>query len=55
MEEGEMTTEDIATNADNKVDALIKLLLKKKMITEDEFEKEYMDLFEEDEEPGKEE
>ncbi|PIN68667.1 hypothetical protein COV93_08580 [Candidatus Woesearchaeota archaeon CG11_big_fil_rev_8_21_14_0_20_43_8] len=44
-----MSTEDIANHADDKVDALIQLLLKKKVITEDEYDKEFKSLFEDEE------
>ncbi len=47
-DEEEMTTEEIANHADDKVDALIQLLIKKKVITEDEYGKEFESLFEED-------
>lgn len=40
---------DLAEGADDKVDALINLLVKKGMISHDEYDKEYDDLFEEDE------
>lgn len=40
-------TEDLAQNADDKVDALINLLIKKGIITEEEFDKELDDLYEE--------
>ena len=49
-EDEEMTTEDVANHADDKIDALIGLLIRKGVITEDEYDKEYNDLFE-DEEP----
>ena len=42
----EMTVQDIAEHADDKIDALIQLLVKKKIITEEEFQKEYDGLFE---------
>ena len=45
--EEDMTTEEIAQYADDKIDALIKLLVKKKVITEQDMEKEYNALFEE--------
>ena len=52
----EMTSEDVANYADDKIDALIDLLIKKGVITEEEFGKEYEALFEEDsEEDSKEE
>ena len=43
----ELTTEELAQHADDKVDALINLLIKKKIITEEEFEKSFDELFEE--------
>ena len=46
-ENSDMTTEEVAQYADDKVDALIQLLIKKKVITEQELEKEYNSLFEE--------
>ena len=56
MEEDEtMSTEDMAEQADNKVDALVNLLVKKGLITEEEFEKAFDDLFEDDDEVDKEE
>ena len=42
----EMSTEEVAEHANDKVDALIELLIKKKVITEEEFEKEFEGLFE---------
>jgi len=45
--EPEMSTDEIAQHADDKIDALIALLVKKKLITEQELEKEYEGLFEE--------
>jgi polyhydroxyalkanoate synthesis regulator phasin len=46
MTEEDMSTEDVAEHADDKVDALIKLLVKKGVITEEEYEREFEDLFE---------
>jgi len=46
-ENSDMTTEEVAQYADDKVDALIQLLIKKKVITEQELETEYNSLFEE--------
>lgn len=51
MEDGnensdEMSIEEMAAHANDKVDALIELLVKKKLITEKEFEKEFDSLFE---------
>ena len=46
----EMNVEEVAHHADDKVDALLELLIKKGVITEDEFNKEYDDLFEEEKE-----
>jgi len=40
-------THEIAQNADDKIEALLNLLVKKKIITEEEFEKAYGELFEE--------
>lgn len=42
--------DDFYDDADAKVDALINLLIKKKIITEDEINKEYDALFEDEEE-----
>jgi hypothetical protein len=53
-EDIEDTPEDVAHNANDKVDALINLLIKKKVITEDEFETEYDELFEESEDDSEE-
>ena len=47
MEES-ISAEDMAEMADDKVDALVNLLVKKKIIAEEEFDKEYEDLFEEE-------
>ena len=41
-----MSTEEMAAHANDKVDALIELLIKKKIIAEEEFEKEFDGLFE---------
>ncbi|MFH1398539.1 MAG: hypothetical protein ABIG95_00320 [Candidatus Woesearchaeota archaeon] len=46
QEEEDMSVEEVAMQADDKVDALINLLVKKGIITEAEFDKEYDDLFE---------
>ena len=46
-ENKECDEEDLAQNADDKVDALINLLIKKGLITEEEFDKELDDLYEE--------
>ena len=48
QKEETLSTDEIAQMADDKTDALINLLVKKKIITEDEFEKEYEGLFEEE-------
>jgi hypothetical protein len=48
-ENGDISLKEIAYHADDKVDALIQLLMKKKLFTEHEFEEEYNSLFEEDE------
>ena len=42
----EQAHDEFAQNADDKIDALINLLIKKKIITEEEFEKSFDDLFE---------
>ena len=47
-DEEELSVEERAEDADNKVDALIDLLIKKGVITEDEFDKAYDDLFEDE-------
>ncbi|MBD3313847.1 hypothetical protein GF345_05380 [Candidatus Woesearchaeota archaeon] len=44
----ELSVEEQAEEADNKVDALVELLVKKGIITEDEFDKAYDDLFEDE-------
>lgn len=44
----EMSVEDIANSADDKVDALIDLLVKKDIITEPEFSEALEDLYEEE-------
>lgn len=49
-EEEQPSTEEIATFADDKIDALIGLLVKKGVITEEEMAESYKGLFEEDEE-----
>ena len=46
MEEEKMTTEELAKHNENQIDALLALLIKKGIITEEEFEKEFEDLFE---------
>ncbi|MFH1439958.1 MAG: hypothetical protein ABIG89_05295 [Candidatus Woesearchaeota archaeon] len=46
--------EELAEYADDKVDALINLLIKKGVFTADEFQKEFDDLFEQVEEENKE-
>ena len=45
--EEELNVEDIAEDADDKVEALINLLVKKGVITEEEFQKEFEGLYEE--------
>lgn len=45
--ENELSTEELAQHADDKIDALVNLLIKKKLITEEEFEKSFDELFEE--------
>ncbi|MFA5142123.1 MAG: hypothetical protein WC471_04090 [Candidatus Woesearchaeota archaeon] len=49
-EEYDSNIEDIANTADDKIDALVNLLVKKKLITEEEFQKAYDELFDDDEE-----
>lgn len=52
MEKDEEQTadiEDIANTADDKIDALVNLLVKKKLITEEEFQEAYDELFDDDE------
>lgn len=44
----EVSVTELAHHADDKIDALIKLLIKKNLFTENEFEEEYASLFEED-------
>jgi hypothetical protein len=51
-ESEDISIKEVAYHADDKVDALIQLLIKKKLFTEHEFEEEYNALFEDD---GKEE
>jgi hypothetical protein len=48
-ENGDISVKDIAYHADDKIDALIQLLIKKNLFTEHEFEEQYNSLFEEDE------
>ncbi len=50
INEEELSSGEIADYADDKIDALIELLIKKGVITEKEFEEEYENLFEEEEE-----
>lgn len=45
----DISTKEIAYHADDKIDALIHLLIKKNIISESEFEEEYNALFEEEE------
>lgn len=47
-EEGEETVEDIASDNEAKIEALVELLTKKGVITEEEFDKAYEDQFEEE-------
>jgi hypothetical protein len=49
-ESDDISVKELAYHADDKIDALIQLLIKKNVITEHEFEEEYNSLFEEDEE-----
>jgi hypothetical protein len=46
----DISVKEIAYHADDKVDALIQLLIKKGVIKDSEFEEEYNSLFEEEEE-----
>lgn len=48
--ECKMTPEEIADHADDKVDALIALLIKKGVISEKEYDQEFESLFEKEEE-----
>jgi len=51
-EDEELDTDELAERADDKVDVLIDLLVEKGVITEEEFEKKYDELFgDEEEEP----
>lgn len=43
-----ISIKDVAYHADDKIDALIHLLIKKKIFSESEFEEEYNALFEDD-------
>jgi hypothetical protein len=45
----DISVKEIAYHADDKIDALIHLLIKKNLISESEFEEEYNALFEESE------
>jgi len=47
-ESEDISVKEVAYHADDKVDALIQLLIKKKLFTEHEFEEEYNALFEDD-------
>jgi hypothetical protein len=47
-ESEDISLKELAHHADDKIDALIQLLIKKKLFTENEFEEEYASLFEED-------
>lgn len=44
----EFSTEELVQVTEDKIDALINLLMKKKMISEDELSKELEDLYEEE-------
>ena len=46
----EMNVEELANYADDKIDVLIDLLIKKGVITEDEYAKAYDELFDENDE-----
>ena len=48
--EEELTTEEMVLYVDDKLEALLNLLVKKGVITEDEYDKEYEALFDEDDE-----
>ncbi|PIY60596.1 hypothetical protein COY95_00970 [Candidatus Woesearchaeota archaeon CG_4_10_14_0_8_um_filter_47_5] len=48
QDEEEMDSEDLVHYTDDKVDALISLLIKKGVISEQEFDAAYEELFEED-------
>jgi len=51
-DEEDLDTDELAERADDKVDVLIDLLVEKGVITEEEFEKKYDELFgDEEEEP----
>ena len=45
-----ISVKEVAYHADDKIDALIQLLIKKKLIKDSEFEEEYNSLFEEEKE-----
>jgi hypothetical protein len=47
-ESEDISLKEVAYHADDKVDALIQLLIKKNIFTEHEFEEEYNALFEEE-------
>lgn len=47
-ESEDISIKEVAYHADDKVDALIQLLIKKKLFTEHEFEEEYNALFEDE-------
>ena len=46
--ECEMSVEELADHADDKIDALIKLLIKKRVFTEDEYNEAFESLFKEE-------
>ena len=50
QEEADIPIEEIAEEADTKIDALIELLIEKGFITEEEFDKKHDEFFED--EPG---
>ena len=47
-EDADIPVEEIAEEADTKIDALIELLIEKGFITEEEFDKKHDDFFEDD-------
>lgn len=53
-ETDDMNVEDLANHADDKIDALLQLLIKKGIITEEEYDKEFDDLYDEEIEEEKE-
>ncbi len=47
-QEQEMSTEDLADHANDKVDVLINLLIKKQIISEEEYDAAYSSFFQDD-------